>query len=174
MQAVFAVLVFLWSPVAKSAQFPLHVWLPDAMGMPHSHFRPDHAATMVAAGVFLCGADVSGVCGAHPHGDDRGGLHRRVHSPLLGSHHSAITQTDIKKGLALLSPCPSWAYMVMAMGAGAYRGRSFHLITHAYFKAMLFLGSGSVIPRHGSGGGHDPRPLASGHARDGRPSVSTK
>ncbi|MCC5636647.1 NAD(P)H-quinone oxidoreductase subunit 5 [Nostoc sp. CHAB 5844] len=148
---LFAILVFL-GPVAKSAQFPLHVWLPDAMEGPTPISALIHAATMVAAGVFLvarmypvfehvpAAMNVIAFTGAF--------------TAFLGAS-IAITQNDIKKGLAY-STISQLGYMVMAMGVGAYSAGLFHLMTHAYFKAMLFLGSGSVI--HGMEGvvGHDP------------------
>ncbi len=147
---IFGILVFL-GPVAKSAQFPLHVWLPDAMEGPTPISALIHAATMVAAGVFL-------VARMYPVFE---------HIPTLmtiiawtGAVTSfigatiAITQNDIKKGLAY-STMSQLGYMVMAMGIGAYSAGLFHLMTHAYFKAMLFLCSGSVI--HGMEGvvGHN-------------------
>lgn len=149
--ALLAILVFL-GPVAKSAQFPLHVWLPDAMEGPTPISALIHAATMVAAGVFLIARmfpmfegipvamDVIAWTGAF--------------TAFLGAT-IAITQNDIKKGLAY-STMSQLGYMVMGMGVGAYSAGLFHLMTHAYFKAMLFLGSGSVI--HGMEGvvGHDP------------------
>jgi NAD(P)H-quinone oxidoreductase subunit 5 len=148
---VFAVLVFL-GPVAKSAQFPLHVWLPDAMEGPTPISALIHAATMVAAGVFLiarmyplfegipAAMNVIAYTGAF--------------TAFLGAT-IAITQNDIKKGLAY-STISQLGYMVMAMGLGAYGAGLFHLMTHAYFKAMLFLGSGSVIHGMEAVVGHDP------------------
>ncbi|AFY90806.1 NAD(P)H-quinone oxidoreductase subunit 5 [Chroococcidiopsis thermalis] len=148
---VFAVLVFL-GPVAKSAQFPLHVWLPDAMEGPTPISALIHAATMVAAGVFLiarmyplfegipAAMNVIAYTGAF--------------TAFLGAT-IAITQNDIKKGLAY-STISQLGYMVMAMGLGAYGAGLFHLMTHAYFKAMLFLGSGSVIHGMETVVGHDP------------------
>jgi NAD(P)H-quinone oxidoreductase subunit 5 len=149
--ALFAVLVFL-GPVAKSAQFPLHVWLPDAMEGPTPISALIHAATMVAAGVFL-------VARMYP-----------VFEPIppamaviawtgaftafLGAS-IALTQNDIKKGLAY-STVSQLGYMVMAMGIGGYTAGLFHLMTHAYFKAMLFLCSGSVIHGMEAVVGHDP------------------
>lgn len=149
--SIFAILVFL-GPVAKSAQFPLHVWLPDAMEGPTPISALIHAATMVAAGVFLIArmfpvfADIPTVMTVIAW---TGAL-----TAFLGAS-IAITQNDIKKGLAY-STISQLGYMVMAMGIGAYSAGLFHLMTHAYFKAMLFLGSGSVI--HGMEGvvGHDP------------------
>jgi len=149
--ALLAVLVFL-GPVAKSAQFPLHVWLPDAMEGPTPISALIHAATMVAAGVFLL-ARMYPVFEHIPAAMNTvawtGGF-----TAFLGAS-IAITQNDIKKGLAY-STISQLGYMVMAMGLGAYTAGLFHLVTHAYFKAMLFLCSGSVI--HGMEGvvGHDP------------------
>ena len=149
--ALFAILVFL-GPVAKSAQFPLHVWLPDAMEGPTPISALIHAATMVAAGVFLIARmfpmfegvpvamDVIAYTGAF--------------TAFLGAS-IAITQNDIKKGLAY-STMSQLGYMVMAMGVGSYTAGLFHLMTHAYFKAMLFLGSGSVIHGMEVVVGHDP------------------
>ncbi|HEY9710257.1 MAG TPA: NADH-quinone oxidoreductase subunit L, partial [Oculatellaceae cyanobacterium] len=149
--ALFAVLVFL-GPVAKSAQFPLHVWLPDAMEGPTPISALIHAATMVAAGVFL-------IARMYPVFDGIPLVMNVIawtgaFTAFLGAS-IAITQNDIKKGLAY-STISQLGYMVMAMGIGAYSAGLFHLMTHAYFKAMLFLGSGSVI--HGMEGvvGHDP------------------
>lgn len=148
---LFAILVFL-GPVAKSAQFPLHVWLPDAMEGPTPISALIHAATMVAAGVFLiarmyplfehipAAMNVIAYTGAF--------------TAFLGAS-IAITQNDIKKGLAY-STISQLGYMVMAMGVGAYSAGLFHLMTHAYFKAMLFLGSGSVIHGMEAVVGHNP------------------
>ncbi|XTZ19264.1 MAG: NADH-quinone oxidoreductase subunit L, partial [cyanobacterium endosymbiont of Rhopalodia fuxianensis] len=143
--------VFL-GPVAKSAQFPLHVWLPDAMEGPTPISALIHAATMVAAGVFLI-ARMYPVFEQIPVAMSTiawvGAL-----TAFLGAT-IALTQNDIKKGLAY-STISQLGYMVMAMGIGAYSAGLFHLMTHAYFKAMLFLCSGSVI--HGMEGvvGHEP------------------
>ena len=149
--ALFAVLVFL-GPIAKSAQFPLHVWLPDAMEGPTPISALIHAATMVAAGVFLV-ARMYPVFEHIPIAMDTiawtGAL-----TAFLGAS-IAITQNDIKKGLAY-STISQLGYMIMAMGIGAYSAGLFHLMTHAYFKAMLFLGSGSVIHGMEAVVGHDP------------------
>jgi len=151
MAALFAILVFL-GPVAKSAQFPLHVWLPDAMEGPTPISALIHAATMVAAGVFLI-ARMFPVFEGIPVAMDviawTGGV-----TAFLGAS-IAITQNDIKKGLAY-STMSQLGYMVMAMGVGAYTAGLFHLMTHAFFKAMLFLGSGSVIHGMEAVVGHDP------------------
>lgn len=148
---LFAVLVFL-GPVAKSAQFPLHVWLPDAMEGPTPISALIHAATMVAAGVFLVARMYpvfEGVPAAMNVIAFTGAF-----TAFLGAT-IAITQNDIKKGLAY-STISQLGYMVMAMGLGAYSAGLFHLMTHAYFKAMLFLGSGSVIHGMEAVVGHDP------------------
>jgi NAD(P)H-quinone oxidoreductase subunit 5 len=149
--SIFAILVFL-GPVAKSAQFPLHVWLPDAMEGPTPISALIHAATMVAAGVFL-------VARMFPVFEGLSGVMQVIawtgaSTAFLGAS-IAITQNDIKKGLAY-STISQLGYMIMAMGIGGYSAGLFHLMTHAYFKAMLFLGSGSVI--HGMEGavGHNP------------------
>jgi NAD(P)H-quinone oxidoreductase subunit 5 len=151
MAAVFAILVFL-GPVAKSAQFPLHVWLPDAMEGPTPISALIHAATMVAAGVFL-------VARMYPVFEHIPTVmtviaYTGAFTAFMGAT-IAITQNDIKKGLAF-STMSQLGYMVMAMGVGAYSAGLFHLMTHAYFKAMLFLGSGSVIHGMESVVGHDP------------------
>jgi NAD(P)H-quinone oxidoreductase subunit 5 len=148
---LFAILVFL-GPVAKSAQFPLHVWLPDAMEGPTPISALIHAATMVAAGVFLI-ARMFPVFSSLPEVMQVIAW-TGAFTAFLGAT-IAITQNDIKKGLAY-STISQLGYMVMAMGAGAYSAGLFHLMTHAYFKAMLFLGSGSVIHGMESVVGHDP------------------
>ncbi|MGG6292957.1 NAD(P)H-quinone oxidoreductase subunit 5 [Leptolyngbya sp. AN02str] len=149
--ALFAVLVFL-GPVAKSAQFPLHVWLPDAMEGPTPISALIHAATMVAAGVFLI-ARMYPVFEGIPTAMNVIAWTGAV-TAFLGAS-IAITQNDIKKGLAY-STMSQLGYMVMAMGVGAYGAGLFHLMTHAYFKAMLFLGSGSVIHGMEAVVGHNP------------------
>jgi NAD(P)H-quinone oxidoreductase subunit 5 len=149
--AVFAVLVFL-GPVAKSAQFPLHVWLPDAMEGPTPISALIHAATMVAAGVFL----VARMYPVFEHIPTAMTViaYTGAFTAFMGAT-IALTQNDIKKGLAF-STMSQLGYMVMAMGVGAYSAGLFHLMTHAYFKAMLFLGSGSVIHGMEAVVGHDP------------------
>jgi NADH-quinone oxidoreductase subunit L len=139
-----AALLLFGGAIGKSAQFPLHVWLPDAMAGPTPVSALIHAATMVAAGVYLVGrmyevfinADawvlqVIGIIGA---------------ITMLGSAFMALVQDDIKRVLAY-STLSQLAYMVAAMSLGpAGRNASFfHLFTHAFFKALLFLGAGSVI-----------------------------
>jgi NAD(P)H-quinone oxidoreductase subunit 5 len=147
----FAILVFL-GPMAKSAQFPLHVWLPDAMEGPTPISALIHAATMVAAGVFL-------VARMFPVFEQLPTVMTVISwvgamTAFLGAT-IAITQNDIKKGLAY-STVSQLGYMVMAMGIGGYSAGLFHLMTHAYFKAMMFLGSGSVIHGMEDVVGHDP------------------
>jgi NAD(P)H-quinone oxidoreductase subunit 5 len=149
--ALLAVLVFM-GPVAKSAQFPLHVWLPDAMEGPTPISALIHAATMVAAGVFLI-ARMYPVFENIPIAMDVIAWTGAV-TAFLGAT-IALTQNDIKKGLAY-STMSQLGYMVMAMGVGAYSAGLFHLMTHAYFKAMLFLGSGSVIHGMEAVVGHNP------------------
>ncbi|WP_310410694.1 NAD(P)H-quinone oxidoreductase subunit 5 [Chamaesiphon sp. OTE_8_metabat_110] len=149
--ALFAILVFL-GPVAKSAQFPLHVWLPDAMEGPTPISALIHAATMVAAGVYLI-ARMYPVFEHIPAAMDTIAWTGAV-TAFLGAS-IAITQNDIKKGLAY-STMSQLGYMVMALGVGAYSAGLFHLMTHAYFKAMMFLGSGSVIHGMEDVVGHNP------------------
>jgi len=149
--ALLAILVFL-GPVAKSAQFPLHVWLPDAMEGPTPISALIHAATMVAAGVFLI-ARMYPVFENIPLAMDTIAW-TGAFTAFLGAS-IAITQNDIKKGLAY-STVSQLGYMVMAMGIGSYSAGLFHLMTHAYFKAMLFLCSGSVIHGMEDVVGHNP------------------
>ncbi len=149
--ALFAILVFM-GPAAKSAQFPLHVWLPDAMEGPTPISALIHAATMVAAGVFLI-ARMFPVFEELPVVMDTI-AYTGAFTAFLGAS-IALTQNDIKKGLAY-STISQLGYMVMGMGVGAYGAGLFHLMTHAYFKAMLFLGSGSVIHGMEAVVGHDP------------------
>jgi NAD(P)H-quinone oxidoreductase subunit 5 len=148
---LLAILVFM-GPVAKSAQFPLHVWLPDAMEGPTPISALIHAATMVAAGVFLI-ARMYPVFEQIPAAMDTIAWTGAT-TAFLGAS-IAITQNDIKKGLAY-STMSQLGYMVMAMGVGAYSAGLFHLMTHAYFKAMMFLGSGSVIHGMEEVVGHNP------------------
>jgi NADH-quinone oxidoreductase subunit L len=125
--------------IGKSAQFPLHVWLPDAMEGPTPVSALIHAATMVAAGVYLTTRIFTMLTGD-----------AMLFIAIIGALSAfipatiALTQNDIKKVLAY-STISQLGYMVMALGVGAYSFGFFHLITHAFFKAGLFLGSGSVI-----------------------------
>lgn len=135
------ILIFMGA-AAKSAQFPLHIWLPDAMEGPTPISALIHAATMVAAGVYLLARvfPIYNVSGAQVLTVVAwvGGI------TAIFAATIAFSQNDIKKALAY-STCSQLGYMVMAAGLGAPVIAMFHLITHAMFKAMLFLGSGSVI-----------------------------
>nr|YP_010909063.1 NADH-plastoquinone oxidoreductase subunit 5 [Tillandsia hammeri]WIL85253.1 NADH-plastoquinone oxidoreductase subunit 5 [Tillandsia hammeri] len=127
--------------VAKSAQFPLHVWLPDAMEGPTPISALIHAATMVAAGIFLV-ARLLPLFIVIPYIMNFISL-IGVITLLLGAT-LALAQRDIKKSLAY-STMSQLGYIMLALGIGSYRAALFHLITHAYSKALLFLGSGSII-----------------------------
>ncbi len=144
-------LVFL-GPMAKSAQFPLHVWLPDAMEGPTPISALIHAATMVAAGVFLV-ARLDPLYSLFPTMQFIIAMIGTI-TCFLGAS-IALTQMDLKKGLAY-STVSQLGYMMLAMGCGAPLAGIFHLITHACFKAMLFLGSGSVIHAMEEVVGHQP------------------
>nr|YP_010473215.1 NADH-plastoquinone oxidoreductase subunit 5 [Eriocaulon faberi]UVH66833.1 NADH-plastoquinone oxidoreductase subunit 5 [Eriocaulon faberi]UVH67767.1 NADH-plastoquinone oxidoreductase subunit 5 [Eriocaulon faberi] len=135
-----ASLLFLGA-VAKSAQFPLHVWLPDAMEGPTPISALIHAATMVAAGIFLV-ARLTPLFISIPYIMNIISF-IGVLTLLLGAT-LALAQRDIKRSLAY-STMSQLGYMMLALGIGSYRAALFHLITHAYSKALLFLGSGSII-----------------------------
>nr|ALL34843.1 NADH dehydrogenase subunit F [Trichogonia grazielae] len=135
-----AVLLFAGA-IAKSAQFPLHVWLPDAMEGPTPISALIHAATMVAAGIFLVARLMPLFIGI-PHIMNLISLIGII-TVFFGAT-LALAQKDIKRGLAY-STMSQLGYMMLALGMGSYRSALFHLITHAYSKALLFLGSGSVI-----------------------------
>ncbi|MBF8255082.1 MAG: nuoL, partial [Deltaproteobacteria bacterium] len=137
----------------KSAQIPLHVWLPDAMAGPTPVSALIHAATMVTAGVYMTARlhflfalapqtlSLIAVIGA---------------ATAFFAATVALTQTDIKRVLAY-STVSQLGYMFLAVGVGAFGAAIFHLFTHAFFKACLFLGSGSVI--HAMGGEQDMRKM---------------
>ena len=127
--------------IAKSAQFPLHVWLPDAMEGPTPISALIHAATMVAAGIFLV-ARLFPLFVVIPYIMNLIALIGIV-TVFLGAT-LALAQKDIKRSLAY-STMSQLGYTMLALGMGSYRGALFHLITHAYSKALLFLGSGSII-----------------------------
>nr|YP_009526350.1 NADH dehydrogenase subunit 5 [Hemsleya lijiangensis]AXU40482.1 NADH dehydrogenase subunit 5 [Hemsleya lijiangensis] len=127
--------------VAKSAQFPLHVWLPDAMEGPTPISALIHAATMVAAGIFLV-ARLLPLFIVIPYIMNLIALIGII-TVLFGAT-LALAQKDIKRSLAY-STMSQLGYMMLALGIGSYRAALFHLITHAYSKALLFLGSGSII-----------------------------
>jgi NADH-quinone oxidoreductase subunit L len=144
-------LLLFVAAAAKSAQFPLHVWLPDAMEGPTPVSALIHAATMVTAGVYL-------VARTAP-------LYTRAPAALavvagiggftaLFAATIACVQTDIKRVLAY-STISQLGYMFMGEGAGGFSAGIFHLTTHAYFKALLFMGAGAVI--HALGGEQDMR-----------------
>nr|YP_009366485.1 NADH dehydrogenase subunit 5 [Piper auritum]ARJ62109.1 NADH dehydrogenase subunit 5 [Piper auritum] len=138
--ALCASLLFLGA-IAKSAQFPLHVWLPDAMEGPTPISALIHAATMVAAGIFLV-ARLFPLFINLPYIMYFISLIGII-TVLLGAT-LALAQRDIKRSLAY-STMSQLGYIMLAMGIGSYRAALFHLITHAYSKALLFLGSGSII-----------------------------
>lgn len=125
--------------IGKSAQFPLQVWLPDAMEGPTPVSALIHAATMVAAGVFLVGRIFTMLTPEAQLVIAVIGCITLTMAALI-----AIVQTDIKRVLAY-STLSQLGYMIFGLGVGAWIGALFHLLTHAFFKAMLFLGSGQVI-----------------------------
>jgi NAD(P)H-quinone oxidoreductase subunit 5 len=150
-------IIMLMGPMAKSAQFPLHIWLPDAMEGPTPISALIHAATMVAAGVYL-------VARAYPiwltpDGQPGAALHYVCYVGAITAFMAAtiaMSQYDIKRVLAW-STCSQLGYMFVGLGAGAFTGGFFHLFNHAFFKAMLFLCSGAVI--HGLHGEQDIRQM---------------
>jgi NADH-quinone oxidoreductase subunit L len=136
-----AAFLLLVGAVAKSAQLPLHTWLPDAMEGPTPVSALIHAATMVTAGVYLIGR-------MHPIYDVAVYAHGAV--AIIGvvtalvAATIAIVQTDIKRVLAY-STMSQIGYMFLAVGIGAYSAGFFHLMSHAFFKALLFMAAGNVI-----------------------------
>jgi NADH-quinone oxidoreductase subunit L len=136
---LFALGIFAGA-VGKSAQFPLHVWLPDAMEGPTPVSALIHAATMVAAGVYLVARmyPVFQVSDTALHTVAYIGGFTAIMAASMG-----IVMTDIKRVLAY-STISQLGYMMLALGTGGYIAAIFHLFTHAFFKALLFLGSGSV------------------------------
>jgi NADH-quinone oxidoreductase subunit L len=136
-----AAFLLLVGAVAKSAQIPLHTWLPDAMEGPTPVSALIHAATMVTAGVYLVGR-------MHPIYDVAVYAHAAV--AIVGAVTAlfaatiAIVQTDIKRVLAY-STMSQIGYMFLAVGVGAYSAGFFHLLSHAFFKALLFMAAGNVI-----------------------------
>ena len=150
--AILLCLLVFMGPMAKSAQFPLHVWRPDAMEGPTPISALIHAATMVAAGVFLV-ARLQPVYAPFPQVQLVIAVVGTI-TLVLGAS-IALTQMDLKKGLAY-STVSQLGYMMLAMGCGAPVAGMFHLVTHAFFKAMLFLGSGSVIHAMEEVVGHEP------------------
>jgi len=136
-----AAFLLLVGAIAKSAQLPLHTWLPDAMEGPTPVSALIHAATMVTAGVYLVGR-------MHPIYDVAVYAHGAV--AIVGAVTAlfaatiAIVQTDIKRVLAY-STMSQIGYMFLAVGIGAYSASFFHLLSHAFFKALLFLAAGNII-----------------------------
>ena len=139
-----AALLLFGGTIGKSAQFPLHVWLPDAMAGPTPVSALIHAATMVAAGVYLVGRLFIVFVQAEPFVLQIVGIVGAI--TMLGAALMAFVQDDIKRVLAY-STISQLAYMVagMSMGPAGRTAGFFHLFTHAFFKALLFLGSGAVI-----------------------------
>jgi NADH-quinone oxidoreductase subunit L len=146
------ILLFIGA-VGKSAQLPLFTWLPDAMAGPTPVSALIHAATMVTAGIYMIARsniffslapDTMEIIAIV-------GLATALFAALI-----ALTQTDIKKVLAY-STVSQLGYMFLGLGVGAYTGAFFHVLTHAFFKALLFLGAGSVI--HAMGGEQDMRKM---------------
>ncbi|MBV9265995.1 MAG: NADH-quinone oxidoreductase subunit L [Acidobacteriaceae bacterium] len=145
-----ALLLFVGA-TGKSAQFPLYVWLPDAMAGPTPVSALIHAATMVTAGVYMV-ARTSFLYSHAPLAMNVVaiiGLFTAIFAASIG-----ITQNDIKKVFAY-STVSQLGYMFLGLGVGAYSAGIFHVMTHAFFKALLFLGAGSVI--HGLSGEQDLR-----------------
>jgi NADH-quinone oxidoreductase subunit L len=148
---VAALLLFMGA-VGKSAQFPLHVWLPDAMEGPTPVSALIHAATMVAAGVYL-------VARALPLFEPSASAMLVV--AFIGGFTAifaasmGLVATDIKRVLAF-STVSQLGYMMLALGSGSVAAGSFHLFTHAFFKALLFLTAGSVIYINHRAGAHNP------------------
>lgn len=135
----WAGLAFFLGAMAKSAQFPLHVWLPDAMEGPTSVSSLIHAATMVAAGVFL-------LCSVFPLFNETVLLVITIIGSITAASAAvfALAQYDIKKVLAF-STVSQLGFMMVAVGIGAWDAAMFHLSTHAFFKCLLFLCAGAVI-----------------------------
>jgi NADH-quinone oxidoreductase subunit L len=134
-------LLLLVGAIAKSAQIPLHTWLPDAMEGPTPVSALIHAATMVTAGVYLI-ARMHVLFELAPAAQDTGAVIGAV--TLLVAGTIALVQTDIKRVIAY-STMSQIGYMIMGVSIGAYAAGMFHLMTHAFFKALLFMGAGSII-----------------------------
>lgn len=171
--ALIGLLIF-GGTVGKSAQWPLHVWLPDAMEGPTPVSAMIHAATMVSAGIFMLLRFFPLFQAAGGMGGHEGDAAHAINTALMvvgviGAITAfmgatiAVAQYDIKRVLAF-STISQLGFMVAAIGIGAYVAAAFHLLTHAFFKALLFLGSGSVI--HGVEHGHQH---VTGHHHHGDP-----
>jgi NADH-quinone oxidoreductase subunit L len=144
-------LCLLFGATGKSAQVPLYVWLPDAMEGPTPVSALIHAATMVTAGVYML-ARSHAIFNLAPHALEIVAIIGCVTAIFAAT--MGLAQTDIKRVLAY-STVSQLGYMVLACGVAAYAAGIFHLMTHAFFKALLFLGAGSVI--HAVGGEQDMR-----------------
>ena len=140
-EITFATVFLFIGAMGKSAQFPLHIWLPDAMEGPTPVSAIIHSATMVCAGVYL----IARSSFLFVHSSDV-----NLAIAIIGSLTSfiaatiALVENDIKRVLAY-STVSQIGFMFVALGAGAYRAALFHLFTHAFFKSLLFLGAGSII-----------------------------
>ncbi len=148
LSAAVVIGIFLFiGTIGKSAQWPLHVWLPDAMEGPTPVSAMIHAATMVSAGVYLVIRVFPIISAGMLNGEPTLTMNLMA---FIGAFTGlfaatiAVTQKDIKRVLAY-STISQLGYMIAAIGIGAYVAAAFHLFTHAFFKALLFLGSGSVI-----------------------------
>jgi NADH-quinone oxidoreductase subunit L len=139
--AIAAALLLLGGAVSKSAQLPLQIWLPDAMAGPTPTSALLHAATMVTAGVYLI-ARTHVLFSLAPVAQTAVGIVGAA--TLLLAGFSALTQHDIKRVLAY-STMSQIGYMFLALGVGAWQAAMFHFMTHAFFKALLFLGAGVII-----------------------------
>src|ERR1700683_5389035 len=149
----FVTLLMFIGATGKSAQIPLYVWLPDAMAGPTPVSALIHAATMVTAGVYMV-ARLNFLFAMSPF--TMGVIALVGGATALFAATIGVAQNDIKKVLAY-STVSQLGYMFAALGVGAYTAAVFHLMTHAFFKACLFLGSGSVI--HAMGGEQDMRKM---------------
>ncbi len=162
--------LFLMGAAGKSAQIPLYVWLPDAMAGPTPVSALIHAATMVTSGIYLIVRSNVLFEIVRASGETLfGGISSPDLVALTGATTAlfagliAFTQFDIKKVLAY-STVSQLGFMIAAVGMGAYVAGMFHLITHAFFKALLFMGSGSVI--HGMEHGHHDISHGDAHSHD--------
>ncbi len=148
-----ATLLLFVGATGKSAQIPLYVWLPDAMEGPTPVSALIHAATMVTAGVYMIGRNAS----LFAHAPDTMAIVAVVGAlTAFFAGTIGLVQNDIKRVLAY-STVSQLGYMFLAMGVGAFSAGIFHLYTHAFFKALMFLGSGAVI--HALGGEQDMRKM---------------
>jgi NADH-quinone oxidoreductase subunit L len=146
-------LLLFFGAMAKSAQIPLHVWLPDATEAPAPATALIHSATMVTAGVYLL-ARMSAIFQLAPSAMEVIAIIGATTAILAAT--MAMVQTDIRKILAY-STISQLGFIFLAMGVGAFAAGVFHLMTHAFFKALLFLGAGSFI--HSLSGEHDIRKM---------------